>query len=318
MELTQEHEDEVTNLLTRHTEGLTFDGLYNRGTLFCERSDLSRTLHLLVQHHTIFKRDNMYYLTELAPKVKTSPTVESKPAPVVKVPPPNPKPATPKPQIDTAHKVKPLKETPKVSTMTPAKLKEFKLPSKKPTGKLRRVTLGGIAAMVLWRYRDEGNYLPIERIKDAVGTRAKASNGIYVALSNLIREEYAIKSGNGHGVTYKWSGKFAYPFEQILDSDESLVLVLPKGQRPEGTILGLKSLGVADGVQNNTVAVVETVEKTLPDTSRICTPGDSGLIGVSSGSRFSEPAYLKLLDAAIATHESSLTILKALRESVKL
>jgi len=77
-------------------------------------------------------------------------------------------------------------------------------------------------------------------------------------------------------------------------------------------------LGVADGVQNNTVAVVETVEKTLPDTSRICTPGDSGLIGVSSGSRFSEPAYLKLLDAAIATHESSLTILKALRESVKL
>lgn len=332
-EVSPEQEQEVVNALRQFPKGVGFDALFSMATTFVERAELSRVVHALSQRLVVFKHGGLYFLTEvttpeqveaeasekaaseksmhfrvLSTKIKESAT---KTPETVK---PQGAPKLPVPHIPTqAHRA----EKPKTNVETP--VQHATLPDGDGRSTIRPDTIVGKVAYVLWRYRNEQYYLRIERIREAAGLSKLANSAsLYQALSTLYSRNFINKAGHGHGVGYKWSGNYTYPFAYASSNDANMIHILPASERPAGTVLGLVNVGHKE---------VEMVSKAQPAPAPQKKPSTTSPVPDLAAAKqaiekITDPASkesaLAILEAAIATHETTLSLLRALQTVLKL
>ena len=248
MELSHEQEAELKSVLASNPDGISYVAICESCYSFEDLPDVSRALRNAVNLGIAYKEGKLYYDLDGYNKLRSggseSPAEPTAPessqvvdTPVVDTPvvdtPAEPDPVTAEikkllganSEIESVQPVEVAVSEPKVvqssvkrTVVAPLQTPDNAQP--KVNGNLRRTKNLGAAAMALYKFRNE-RPLTLEDLSLLIGLSKIALSGV---MSKLVDAKYAIKSGAVRYPEFKWSGNFAYPFDQYSTEDSSLVL----------------------------------------------------------------------------------------------
>jgi hypothetical protein len=250
MELSTDQEDELRSVLAQHPIGISTEALWAKCKTFGEKQELSLGLHAAKHQGWMYNKSGLHFLVttskDYADTIQPTPTSskedpwaaskakfepkslrETFPETSFKVVPGkhDEVPADSGPNTKVALVVESptdvLKEIATMSTQqVQASTQVVQGDKRLPFGDLHRSKSLGAAALALFKFRAE----PALTLDDMVAITQCPKTSLYSVMTKLVEQGYADKNDTDFRKPYfKWSNKFAYPFDKTLATDTELL-----------------------------------------------------------------------------------------------